>query len=144
VPEVVDLDTVPFALIAEYDRAVFEADRRRFLRFWVAQPEAIRLAVVREGRLVGWGLLRRCREGRKIGPLMADDASTAALLLDGLLAAAPGEPVFFDVPEPNPAAMRLAETRGMDSVFETARMYRGESPQIEIGKVWGITSFELG
>ncbi len=144
VPGVIDLDTVPFAKVAEYDGAVFEADRRRFLRFWVAQPEAIRLGVLRNGQLTGWGLLRRCREGRKIGPLVADDDSTATLLLDGMLASAPGEKVFFDVPEPNAAAIRLAQQRGMASVFETARMYRGEAPPIEIGKVWGITSFELG
>lgn len=141
---IVDLDTVPFAHIAAYDRDVFEADRRRFLRAWIAQPDAVRLGVVRDGALVGWGLLRRCGEGRKIGPLVADDPVTAELLLDGLLAAAPHEPVFLDVPEPNAVAMRAAEAHGMTPVFRTARMYRGAHPPIDLSKVWGVTTFELG
>lgn len=140
----VDLDTVPFDLISRYDRQTFEADRSRFLRFWVAQPEAVRLGVVRDGALVGWGLLRPCAEGFKIGPLFADDQATAERLLDGLLAHAPGQPVFLDVPEPNLAANRAAEQRGMTPVFETARMYAGPRPDLDIAKVWGITTFELG
>jgi hypothetical protein len=144
VPGLVDLDTVPFAQIAAYDEAVFEADRRRFLRYWIAQPEAVRLGLIRDGQLTGWGLLRRCAEGRKIGPLVADDARTAGYLLDGLLASAPGETVFLDVPEPNDLAARAAEARGMVPVFETARMYKGAAPTIARGRIWGITSFELG
>ena len=141
---VVDLDTIPFAKIAAFDGATFEANRTRFLRSWIAQPDAVRLGLVRDGQMAGWGLLRRCAEGHKIGPLVAIDQHAAERLLDGLLAAAPGEPVFLDVPEPNTTAIRAAEARGMAPVFETARMYRGEAPQIALDRIWGITSFELG
>jgi hypothetical protein len=68
----------------------------------------------------------------------------AECLLDGLLAAAPGEPVFLDVPEPNATAIQSAEARGMTPVFETARMYKGKPSPIDVGKIWGITSFDLG
>jgi hypothetical protein len=139
-----DLDTIPFAQVARYDSRVFEADRRRFLRTWVAQPDAIRLGVVRDGDLAGWGLLRACAEGYKIGPLFADDPATAERLLDGLLASVPGETVFLDVPEPNAAANRAALARGMEPVFETARMYAGPRPELQLDRVWGITTFELG
>jgi hypothetical protein len=139
-----DLDTIPFAQVARYDSRVFEADRRRFLRTWVAQPDAIRLGVVRDGDLAGWGLLRACAEGYKIGPLFADDPATAERLLDGLMASVPGETVFLDVPEPNAAANRAALARGMEPVFETARMYAGPRPELQLDRVWGITTFELG
>ncbi len=141
---VVDLDAVPFDQIAEYDMAVFEADRRRFLRYWIAQPDAIRLGVVRDKKLMGWGLLRPCVEGYKIGPLMADDEATAECLFEGFLAAVPGETVFLDVPEPNAASVRMAETHGMTACFETARMYNGVAQPISLANVWGMTSFELG
>jgi len=141
---VVDLDTVPFAQIAAYDTSVFEADRRRFLRLWIAQPNAVRLGVIRDGTLAGWGLLRPCAEGHKIGPLLADDEATAACLLDALMAARPGEPIFLDVPDANAYAVRMAEDHGMTACFETARMYRGDAPSLDLAKVWGITSFELG
>jgi hypothetical protein len=140
----VDLDNVPFAQIAAYDGAVFEADRRRFLRAWIAQPEATRLGVVRDGTLAGWGLMRRCVEGHKIGPLFADDQAAAERLLDGFMASVPGETVCLDVLEPNGLAVAAAQARGMTHVFETARMYAGGRPEINLSKIWGITSFELG
>lgn len=143
-PDLVDLDTIPFAPIAEMDRDLFEGDRRDFLRGWIAQPDAVRLGVIRDGELAGWGLLRPCVGGRRIGPLFARDAVTGEMLLDGLLAAAPGEAVFFDVPDSNDAATQAAQARGMSPVFETARMYKGVAQPIALDQVWGVTSFELG
>ena len=35
------------------------------------------LAWIEQGRLIGWGLVRRCREGHKIGPLVADRPAAA-------------------------------------------------------------------
>lgn len=140
----VDLDTLPFEVIARYDVRVFEAHRQQFLRSWIAQPDAVRLGVVDDGELRGWGLLRPCVDGYKIGPLFADDRATGERLLDGLMAVVPGERVYLDVPEPNSMANRAAEARGMVPVFETARMYAGPRPSLDLYRIWGITSFELG
>ena len=41
-------------------------------------------------------------------------------------------------------AMALAQAQGLRSVFETARMYAGPAPAGELGRLYGITSFELG
>ena len=94
--------------------------------------------------LRGYGLIRPCRRGYKIGPLFADNAEIAQRLLDALLAEAAGAPVNFDVPLPNEAAKTLAETRGMTPVFETARMYTRGDPGVALDRVFGVTSFELG
>lgn len=56
----------------------------------------------------------------------------------------PGREVFLDVPLPNDAALCLALSRGLKPGFETARMYTGASPELEIERVFGVTSFELG
>lgn len=144
VPGLVDLDTVPFSTIVRYDTRTFEVDRRRFLRTWIAQPEAVRLGILDDGELKGWGLLRPCAEGYKIGPLFADEQATGERLLDGLMAAVPGERVFLDVPEPNAMADHAARARGMRPVFETARMYAGPRPELDTNRIWGVTSFELG
>jgi len=84
--------------------------------------------------------------GSKIGPLFADDDAAAHALFHGLCQAAPatGGPVFLDVPMPHAGAVRLAEAHGMVPVFETARMYRGPAPEIDLGRVFGVTTFELG
>lgn len=144
VPGLVDLDMVPFDAIARYDKHTFEADRRRFLRGWVSQPDAVRLGAVRDGTLTGWGLLRPCAEGWKIGPLFADDRATGERLIHGLMAAIPDEHVYLDVPEPNAIANAVARAREMQPVFETARMYAGPRPPLDLDRVWGVTSFELG
>jgi hypothetical protein len=52
--------------------------------------------------------------------------------------------VALDVPEPNAAAVALAEQYGMKPSFETARMYTGPVRTIDLPTVYGITSFELG
>ena len=65
-------------------------------------------------------------------------------LVRALAARAPAGPVFLDPPEPNAAALRLAERHGLSPVFETARMYRGPAPALPLDRIFGITSFELG
>lgn len=140
----VDARTVPPADLAAYDAGRFPAPRPAFVRRWIAQPGALALAAVAGGRLHGYGVVRPCRRGHKVGPLFADDPATAAALLDGLASHAPGEPLLLDVPEPNAAAGALARDRGMQPAFECARMYHGPIPDVPLDQVFGVTTFELG
>ncbi|HYS68375.1 MAG TPA: GNAT family N-acetyltransferase [Paraburkholderia sp.] len=135
---------LPFERLLDYDRQCFPATRERFLAAWFAQPDAIALVAMHEGGIAGYGVLRRCRAGCKIGPLFADSQKIAGDLFDALAARMPGEVIFLDVPETNPAAVALAERHGMTSVFETARMYTRQLPAMSIERVFGVTSFELG
>lgn len=136
---------IPFDDLLNYDSAIFGVSRSAFLRAWIAQKGAFFAGVRDAGRFQGYGLLRPCRTGYKIGPLFSDSPAVAEKILDGLLAAADKDaPVYFDVPEPNSDAVGLAKARGMTTVFETARMYKGEPPAIPLHRLFGITSFELG
>ena len=144
-PGLTPLAEVALGDVAALDATCFPARREAFLRAWRAMPGATGLARVLDGRLAGFGVLRPCRQGCKIGPLLALDAATAELLLAGLLAAAPeGAPVFLDTPGRNPVAMDLAVARGMDTVFETMRMYRGPEPGLPLERLYGVCTFELG
>lgn len=132
-------------LLAAYDRQVFPASRPDFLRAWVGLAGSRGLACMAHGALQGYGVIRPCRQGYKIGPLFADTPALAESIYAGLTAPLPdGSPVFLDVPENNPAALALAESRAMTRVFETARMYTGAFPALALEKQFGITSFELG
>ncbi len=143
-PGILPLADVPFGLVAAYDRACFPAPRERFLSTWVAQPDCRALAIADGDELRGFGVARRCGEGAKVGPLFADDRDAAEALFDALAAIAPGEPIYLDVPENNPAGMALAADRGMVEVFGTARMYLGPPPPLRNESIFGITTFELG
>ncbi|WP_262269029.1 GNAT family N-acetyltransferase [Microvirga yunnanensis] len=136
-PEIVD------AVLA-YDRPFFPAPRDTFLRCWL-RPEARKaVALVRDGGVEGYGVVRACRSGFKIGPLFADGEHEADLLFRALASEAKGDAVFLDLPEPNAAAHRLAARHGLSAVFETARMYRGETPDLPLPRIYGISTFELG
>jgi hypothetical protein len=91
-----------------------------------------------------YGVIRRCRTGFKVGPLFSETEEEADVLFRSLAAEAGGEPVFLDIPEPNPAAQALAARYGLSPVFETARMYRGPDPRLPLSRIFGITTFELG
>lgn len=141
---IVSLAQVPFDELAAYDRPLFPAARSGFLRAWIAQKQHAALGLVENGAFVGYGVLRSCRQGSKIGPLFADRADAADALFAALCARAGEGPVHLDAPETNPAAMALAERYGMKPVFETARMYTGPAPAVDLPRVFGVTSFELG
>lgn len=140
----VDARKVPFDRLMALDGALFPAPRPGFLATWITLPGAAGLAVVRDGELQGLGVIRPCHTGSKIGPLYASDRAMARDLALALAATAGDGPVFLDVPEVNPSAVLLAEELGLSPQFETARMYLGPPPVIDIGRLFGVTSFELG
>ncbi len=129
---------------AALDRIFFPAGRDAFLAAWLGTPGHVVRAIVDDGAVTGYGVLRACREGSKIGPLFAATETDADLLFRALAAEAPPGPIFLDPPEPNGAAIRLAERHGLTPSFETARMYRGTAPELPLGQIFGITTFELG
>lgn len=141
---IVSLAQIPFDEVLAYDNACFPASRENFLKAWITQADSLALGAMQDGRLAGYGLVRRCRTGCKIGPLFADDAASAEKLFNALATFAPGEPVFLDVPENNPAAMELAKQHQMEEVFGCARMYLGPMPELATDRIFGVTTFELG
>jgi len=142
--DVIALSEVPFAAVEMDDATVFPARRPAFLRAWIGAPGHAGCAAVRDGRLAGWGVIRPCRKGFKIGPLVADDRATAEAVLSTLLARVGGGEIFLDVPGINREAIALAQDFGLAPVFETARMYTGAIPPLRLERVFGVTSFELG
>lgn len=141
---VIPLAEAPFAELLAYDRACFPAARPLFLQKWIAQPDALALGYRRDGTLRGYGVVRRCGEGCKIGPLFADDGQVAEALYTRLAGFAAGGPLFLDAPQNNPAAMALVQRHGMTEVFGCARMYLGQPPDIAPQRIFGVTTFELG
>ena len=119
--------------IVAYDRCLQPAPRETFLRAWLQPPGRRTLAFVEANSLCGYGCVRACRAGYKIGPLLADTPEIAERLFAGLTGPLDGAPVFLDVPEPNAEAVALAKRHGLTPVFETARMYRGPAPALPLG-----------
>src|SRR5260221_1380343 len=114
---VIALAEVPLATVEAYDATVFPAPRTAFLHAWIGSPGHVGCALVRDGGLAGWGVIRPCRKGPKIGPLVADDPATAQGVLSALLARVGGGGNFLDVPNLKPDAGAFAQDPGLGPVF---------------------------
>lgn len=134
---------IPFNVILEYDQTIFKSNRAAFLSAWLSLADAA-FAVVKNNRLLGYGSIRKCYDGYKIGPLFANNFEIAEQIFLGLCNIANQQPVFIDLPETNAAGIKLIESYGFKPAFETARMYTKSFDNLELEKVFGITSFELG
>ncbi len=141
--ETVPLKDVPFDIVAADDARCFPADRPAFLRAWTAAPGHVGRALLRDGALAGWGVIRPARAGRKIGPLYAIDRHAAEAVFSALVGSEAGD-VFIDVPEVNRAAVELAVGAGLEPRFETARMYTGPIRPVSLDRIFGGLSFEVG
>jgi hypothetical protein len=128
----------------EHAAAVFPAPRHGFLEAWLAARDTRGFCVSDGDDITGYGVIRRCRSGYKIGPLFSQNADDAQTLLAALVGAVDTDDISLDVPEPNAVAMQLARDAGLSPAFVTVRMYRGPDPGIALHRVFGVTSFELG
>lgn len=141
----VDAADIPFDELAAYDRRFFPADRNSFLSLWINQPEGFSVAAYGPGGICGFGSIRRCRKGCKIGPLFADSPEIAEKIFVSLTAKIPKKEYFYlDVPEINRFATAMAQKHKLRPVFKTARMYSRNAPDLPMENIYGVTSFELG
>ena len=131
--------------LLEMDRRISGTDRTAYMSSWLTRTETRHTIVAEpDDRIIAFGTIRACREGHKIGPLFAPDASTALHLIEALVASAGADLIMIDIPDPNTAAVALAEDLGLKPVFSCARMYRGTLPDRNVEWIFGETTFELG
>jgi hypothetical protein len=144
-PEVIELSQVPFSIVMEYDREVFGFSRENFLKCWISRPSARALGIVKNDKLLAYGVIRECREGFKIGPLFANNAEFARTLFQALTVDVKmGLQIYLDTPAKNPDAVTIAQSYGMTEVFRTTRMYNRPEPTFPLDKWFGVSTFELG
>ena len=139
------LKKIDFETVAKYDDYVFGFKRRKFLKCWISQPESHAYGFIKNEKLLGCGVIRKCFEGYKIGPLFAENPSVANELFDSLTGSiGKKDKVFFDIPEVNKNALAIVKKHKMKKVFATGRIYTKGQPKFPLEKCYGITTFELG
>src|SRR5688572_28033647 len=75
---------VPFDDLVLYDNECFPAARPQFLKSWFAMADSYGLDSVSNNKVTGYGIIRKCRQGYKIGPLFADNSDVAKVLYQSL------------------------------------------------------------
>ena len=133
-----------FGEINLLDAECFGFDREVFLNGWLTIQDSKAMKYVAQGKITGYGVIRHCQTGHKIGPLFAENYEVADELFKALSGSVAGELVYLDIPEINADAKRLAEIYDMKECFGCARMYYGSAPKLPYKKIFGVTTFELG
>ena len=134
--------------IIDYDARHVPARRESFVRTWLAPDSPRTSYVVGRGHDIhGYATVRPMIGGGScVGPLFADDESSALSLLAAcaVTAMSSGVEIAIDIPEPHTAATALAESLGMAPRVAYMRMYRGGVRSLPLDRIWGSTTFDLG
>lgn len=136
------LEAADLEELIAYDASVFGLSRGAFLKRWTRNSRADTAVLRRNGRIVGFGVVRDCLSGRKVGPLFADDEEAAIDLLGVLLSRKPDRHHYLDLPDLPGHGRSLVTDAASD--FSCIRMYTGLSPRQDETRVFGNTTFEMG
>lgn len=127
--------------VMAFDRRSFPESRETFLTHWLMPPHHACVATS-DGGVTGYGVMRKCRSGWKIGALTAVDDATATALVQHLGSSAEGD-VHIDVPAARQWFIDTLVDAGLRPGFETTRMYLGR-PFPLAPELFGVTTLELG
>jgi len=137
-PGLVDLKEIAAETLMAYDRICYPVDRARLMTQWINYPGAVALGLMQEGRLAGYGVMRKAVKGFRIEPLYADDATIAVRLLSALLAqASAGDTFFLDLPDINPGATELRRRFELRPLFGMVRMFSKFIPDNDVQRIYG-------
>ncbi|RUV36312.1 GNAT family N-acetyltransferase, partial [Mesorhizobium sp. M7A.F.Ca.MR.228.00.0.0] len=62
----------------------------------------------------------------------------------GLAGACEGGELHIDVPADNAGFITALDAAGFAPTFTTTRMYKGPAPELDLRRVFGVTTLELG
>ncbi|MCL1849065.1 MAG: GNAT family N-acetyltransferase [Clostridiales bacterium] len=135
---------VDFRDLLAFDRAIFGVPRERFITTWLETPAMESLCLVVDGEIRGWGCMRRCRRGWRLGPVFALAYEYAEALLRRFAVKTIAEDVYMDIPECNVQAIRLAFSMGMTPTSARLRMYRGDAFPEPMDLIYGVSTLDIG
>ena len=138
------LDSRDIGCVAGLDAWAFGVARNRMLSM-LATQSATRIRRDGAGRIVGYGMLRPGQRAHYLGPMVAQDESSGIALVDDLLGSIAALPLYWDIPDANQAAIRVARRYGMDRQRTLTRMYLGENTRPgKPAAQWAIAAPEIG
>ena len=70
---IIKLNQISFEDLVKYDSQLFPVSRPQFLKYWIKEKESLTLGSLKNNKLLGYGMIRKCVTGYKIGQLFADN-----------------------------------------------------------------------
>lgn len=138
-----------FEKLCQYDDWAFKNSRKKLLTRMLQMPQTFAFVSFDKNEIVtGYGLVRPCIKGFRIGPLYANDLESAQILFRLLLTKIPGKSIILDMPKNNYFGEIFAEYFNLKHVPETdtIAMFKGKKLEIKEKNniCYGIGSLELG
>lgn len=134
-----DLDS-----LVNLDRRATGTDRRALISMLIAGAPSRACEVVHGDTISGYALWRPGSHALTLGPAVAQSPPDGIALMDGVLAACRGQPVFVDVPLNNRPAMDWAHARGLDVQRRLMRMHLGIPVNDRTDQIWASSGPEKG
>jgi GNAT superfamily N-acetyltransferase len=123
----------------DLDRIAFGANRLGYLESLRSDSDR---ASIGPG---GYGLSRRGRVARYLGPVVSENPDTGRSLVNALLSGPSTGPVYWDIPEENTKARDLAGELGFQRQRPLIRMWTGKANVPgRAGQQWAIGAPETG
>jgi GNAT superfamily N-acetyltransferase len=140
--------------LVAYDQGIWGASRDSFFSSFLEKPETyIFISFNDENKVSGYGMIRPCISGYRIGPIYCDDIESAKQLTRLLQSQIPpNSNIIFDIPITNPFSEVFAEffqLKPVESV-NTMAMFKGEKEideevlQTRYESCYGLASLEIG
>ncbi|MBN2760193.1 MAG: GNAT family N-acetyltransferase [Rhodobacteraceae bacterium] len=130
--------------LEKLDIAANGMSRPRFLRAWLENQPTRKTVLLRKGGAVcGFATARICRQGCKIGPVVATNAEDAYRLACAAAGGLQQDRVVIDIPDAAASFAALLRQNGFTNDFSTARMFRGSALQSG-ATLQAVASLELG
>lgn len=130
--------------LCRYDAHAFGADRSTLLTRLRGRASGAELVASRDGRILGFVLGRNGRSAMQLGPLTADDDTTALALLERALAAARG-PIYIDVADSKSTLRRWLQNHGFTPQRPFTRMVHGSLVEFgDVARTMAVAGPELG
>ncbi len=114
------------ARVESLDAAAFGVSRRALLGALAEESPAALVMESAASGLAGFGFARAGSQALYLGPVVADSAQAGLGLVEALIARHPNETFYWDIPDPNEAAVDWARQHGFNVQRPLIRMFLGE------------------
>lgn len=135
--------------LLHYDCRMWGASRKNMFDALLVQQSVFAFVTTdrNTGAVNGYGLIRPCVEGFRIGPIYADTKDSAKVLGEALITrAGNNNRIMFDIPSNNPFSTAFADYFNLERVdaLDTLAMYKGDMNHQQEQYCYGVASLELG
>src|SRR5262249_45339473 len=115
------------ATIDEFDASAFGTSRRRLLDTLGSGSRAALVLQQESDPVAGFGMIRNGSRALYLGPSSATSPSAGVRVIESLIERCGSEPIFWDIPDENAAAVECARQHGFTQQRPLLRMYLGEN-----------------